>query len=165
MVKREWPKLRQIGGCLTLNPGKLGGNKLLGKVFPGTATSARTKKEAASHRYNRLPLLPSRPGGFSRSWSCRRRAKVRQNIFTAKVCPKINPIGIQPADSHIFNLRGKKYGDKPHRGLSETEIVWVSAVRLIQKSETVLGTLGLPKACRAGKVPQKGRNPIPKQAQ
>ncbi len=30
------------------------------------------KKEAASHRYNRLPLLPSGPGGFSRSWSCRR---------------------------------------------------------------------------------------------
>lgn len=22
-----------------------------------------------SHRYNRLPLLPSGPGGFSRSWS------------------------------------------------------------------------------------------------
>jgi hypothetical protein len=31
----------------------------------------KTKKEAASHRYNRLPLLPSGPGGFSRSWSCR----------------------------------------------------------------------------------------------
>jgi len=30
------------------------------------------KKEAASHRYDRLPLLPSGPGGFSRSWSCRR---------------------------------------------------------------------------------------------
>ncbi len=29
------------------------------------------KKEAASHRYDRLPLLPSGPGGFSRSWSCR----------------------------------------------------------------------------------------------
>src|SRR5690606_5213893 len=25
----------------------------------------------ASHRYDRLPLLPSGPGGFSRSWSCR----------------------------------------------------------------------------------------------
>ncbi|MFN5331166.1 MAG: hypothetical protein ACK5B5_00500 [Bacteroidota bacterium] len=32
----------------------------------------RTKKEAASHRYNRLPVRPSGPGGFSRSWSCRR---------------------------------------------------------------------------------------------
>ncbi len=24
-----------------------------------------------SHRYNRLPLLPSGPGGVNRSWSCK----------------------------------------------------------------------------------------------
>ncbi len=29
------------------------------------------KANRTSHRYNRLPLLPSGPGGFSRSWSCR----------------------------------------------------------------------------------------------
>ena len=27
------------------------------------------KGKRVSHRYNRLPLLPSDPGGFSRSWS------------------------------------------------------------------------------------------------
>jgi len=27
------------------------------------------KANEMSHRYNRLPLLPSGPGGFSRSWS------------------------------------------------------------------------------------------------
>ena len=30
----------------------------------------RKGKLNTSHRYNRLPLLPSGPGGFSRSWSC-----------------------------------------------------------------------------------------------
>jgi len=29
----------------------------------------KRKGKQKSHRYNHLPLLPSRPGGFSRSWS------------------------------------------------------------------------------------------------
>ena len=35
-----------------------------------------------SHRYNRLPLLPSDPGGFSRSWSYKTcRGKYRDFAF------------------------------------------------------------------------------------
>jgi len=28
-------------------------------------------KRSTSHRYDRIPLLRSRPGGFNRSWLCR----------------------------------------------------------------------------------------------
>lgn len=49
----------------------------------------KVKKEAASHRYNRLPLLPSGPGGFGRSWSCRLSTKVRQKLSLAKLWTKI----------------------------------------------------------------------------
>src|SRR4051812_8908143 len=50
--------MKRLARCLlygTVHAG-LGGNK---------------KGKPTSHRYNRLPLLPSGPGGFSRSWSCR----------------------------------------------------------------------------------------------
>ena len=52
----------------------------LGASFNGTCkmiteqeydkVAAEMLKDSTSHRYNRLPLLPSGPGGFSRSWSC-----------------------------------------------------------------------------------------------
>lgn len=56
------------------------------------------KKVAASHRYNCLPLLPSGPGGFSRSWSCRYDTKVRQILLKAIIhlfFPEIKSLGLE----------------------------------------------------------------------
>ena len=36
-----------------------------------TELKRQVGKLTTSHRYNRLPLLRSSPGGFTRSWSCR----------------------------------------------------------------------------------------------
>ena len=38
--------------------------------YEKAAAEMNNVKDHTSHRYNRLPLLPSGPGGFSRSWSC-----------------------------------------------------------------------------------------------
>ena len=49
----------------------------LGAAFNGTKGKLNT-----SHRYNRLPLLPSGPGGFSRSWSCMTYPDAKVVIFS-----------------------------------------------------------------------------------
>ena len=45
--------------------------------------SVRIKKGKypTSHRYDHLPLLRSRPGGFSRSWLCRTCQLQRYNLL------------------------------------------------------------------------------------
>ncbi len=47
--------------------GRLGWDKKKGKL-------------PTSHRYDRLPLLRSRPGGFNRSWLCRTCQWQRYNL-------------------------------------------------------------------------------------
>lgn len=38
-------------------------------------------KRSTSHRYNQIPLLRSRPGGFTRSWPCRTNPSTKVGIF------------------------------------------------------------------------------------
>src|SRR5690606_30254192 len=62
------------------------------------------QKEAnrASHRYNRLPLLPSGPGGFSRSWSCRfaRRKGTKKSVADAVTNAKSGQSGKIQVELH-----------------------------------------------------------------
>lgn len=69
---------------------ELWGVKKLGSEIPAFAkinfeipTFAGIKKGKlpTSHRYDHLPLLRSRPGGFSRSWLCRTCQLQRYNLL------------------------------------------------------------------------------------
>jgi len=57
----------------------------IGRSFDrGSCLRRNSKKKGklpTSHRYDRLPLLRSRPGGFNRSWLCRTCRLQRYNPF------------------------------------------------------------------------------------
>jgi len=64
------------------------------KKSPLSKWEKKNGKLLTSHRYDHLPLLPSGPGGFSRSWSyktCRRKDKeprIKFNGWVEKSIPE-----------------------------------------------------------------------------
>jgi len=72
-----------------------------GGIGAGAWRSKKPGKLIISHRYNHLPLLPSRPGGFSRSCRMRLTRRCKTMNFYHK-CKRKIPAYLRSLKNHIF---------------------------------------------------------------
>ena len=60
-------------------------------------------KRSTSHRYNQIPLLRSRPGGFKGSWPCRTYPSAKVLLFSKPT--KYSATFFQTTAPHLTNLK------------------------------------------------------------